>query len=76
MSVKIEADGQHYPECPCGKCYMIRKDAYDTLRAAMTPIERVQETLTIKIEYDGKIPARGLFNCSDIAELVKLVSDK
>lgn len=64
-----------YPGCPCGKCQQIRKTAHDARWATLGVVDRVRESLLAKVEGDsGRMPERGMFNCADIAELVRLVS--
>lgn len=66
---------EHYPGCPCATCVDIRKTAHDARWASLGAVDRVRESLLAKVEGDsGRMPERGMFNCSDIAELVRLVS--
>lgn len=66
--------GEHFPNCPCGQCQDVRRDAYAANTARWNRLnlhDRIRETLAAKLEGDGgRMPERGMFPCADIQALL------
>lgn len=68
---------EHFTNCPCGRCQIIRREAHDKRWAGLNVIDRLQESLNAKIEGDqGRLPERGMLNLADVQALINLAKEK